>query len=346
MLDSPGQLAHSDVSSLLPDLYGLVEVVFLAATAFSSRTGGWYMCIHAELSIYPMSPNSVSTNQYSMASLLRLLSLPTKAAVARPAITVCNISAYDMGDSVIQAHATLQPYLDTDIIRPVVPRPGGTQNSLVQVGTKLTAWRWAMEQEDQEEEDQARPATHAATPTAPPNTAEMMSAASTAPHTPFLEALPETYDAEQEDPPLEMRKGKSTKFQPLPSAKASEYYWLHRDSLDLAHRRLNEDRMNQSLMTTRDSIVIAKLHGKGWNRLGRLETIADASPPDRKLKVPRSNIDTHSDEHVGCAIYEMERPRWFEANHGHGGALSIVETRVVGRIGRAGLGAAKSSLSV
>ncbi|KAI6877720.1 hypothetical protein KC360_g3254 [Hortaea werneckii] len=123
----------------------------------------------------------------------------------------------------------------------------------------------------------------------------------------------------------------------------------HRDSVDIHHRRLNEDKMTTHLQATRDSFLITKS-----NRFGGLSPILDASPPSSEATttatttkqsakaVPVSSASrrnpsgevpvkvtvleseeseedesdsAHPDEHVGCAICAVERPRWFEATH-------------------------------
>jgi len=119
----------------------------------------------------------------------------------------------------------------------------------------------------------------------------------------------------------------------------------HRDSVNIHHRRLNEEKMTTHLQATRDSFLITKS-----NRFGGLSPILDASPPSSEATtttttttkqsvkpVPVSSASkevpvkvtvlegeeseedepdsAHPDEHVGCAICAVERPRWFAANH-------------------------------
>ncbi|KAI7277492.1 hypothetical protein KC345_g6595 [Hortaea werneckii] len=149
-----------------------------------------------------------------------------------------------------------------------------------------------------------------------------------------------------------------------------------RDSVDIHHRRLNEEKMNSHLQATRDSFLItkskydARLRSHNpylqlqhqhqhlspthiqYSRFGGLSPILDASPPSSEATtttttkqsvkaVPVSSASknssgevpvkvtvlegeeseedepesAHPDEHVGCAICAVERPRWFEANH-------------------------------
>ncbi|GAB1738525.1 hypothetical protein NU219Hw_g3331t1 [Hortaea werneckii] len=162
----------------------------------------------------------------------------------------------------------------------------------------------------------------------------------------------------------------------------------HRDSVDIHHRRLNEEKMNTHLQATRDSFLItkskydARLRSHNpylplqqqqhhqypspthiqYSRFGGLSPILDASPPSseatttaatttttkqsaKAIPVPSSfasrhpsgevpvkvtvledeqsssedddepESSAHPDEHVGCAICAVERPRWFAANH-------------------------------
>jgi hypothetical protein len=122
------------------------------------------------------------------------------------------------------------------------------------------------------------------------------------------------------------------------------HFKAHKDSLVLLQRRKDEGKMNQQLMNSRDSFVLNRskfdsrypksvLDAKpAWSR--DLSPIPDASPPDarvqaslramekvmeaperRERKSKEKSVDrTHPDEHVGCPICEVERPRWFEAN--------------------------------
>ncbi|RMY49674.1 hypothetical protein D0863_15078 [Hortaea werneckii] len=150
----------------------------------------------------------------------------------------------------------------------------------------------------------------------------------------------------------------------------------HRDSVDIHHRRLNEEKMNTHLQATRDSLLITKSKYDArlrphnpylplqqhqhqhqhplspthiqYSRFGGLSPILDASPPSSEATtttttkqsvkpVPVSSASkevpvkvtvlegeeseedepdsAHPDEHVGCAICAVERPRWFAANH-------------------------------
>lgn len=123
-------------------------------------------------------------------------------------------------------------------------------------------------------------------------------------------------------------------------AAEEEHFKGHRDSVDLYHRREREEELNKQLMTTRDSFVLAKTKydtkhpkfgGGGqaiqYSRFGGLSPIMDASPPESRIQLSlpsKSKLakdaktvqveEAHPEEHVGCAIYEVERPRWFEAN--------------------------------
>ncbi|TKA21950.1 hypothetical protein B0A50_08646 [Salinomyces thailandicus] len=123
-------------------------------------------------------------------------------------------------------------------------------------------------------------------------------------------------------------------------ASENEHFKTHRDSLDVSHRRLNDDKLSQQRRSSHDSTQLAKSkydvrHPKAatagpaiqYNRYGGLSPILDASPPDAKVQQglkAMSNLakeskareeSPHPDEHAGCAICEVERPRWFEANH-------------------------------
>ncbi|KAI6872496.1 hypothetical protein KC338_g469 [Hortaea werneckii] len=150
----------------------------------------------------------------------------------------------------------------------------------------------------------------------------------------------------------------------------------HRDSVDIHHRRLNEEKMNTHLQATRDSFLMTKSKYDArlrphnpylplqqhqhqhplspthiqYSRFGGLSPILDASPPSSEATtttttttkqsvkpVPVSSASkevpvkvtvlegeeseedepdsAHPDEHVGCAICAVERPRWFAANH-------------------------------
>ncbi|RMY78087.1 hypothetical protein D0862_13439 [Hortaea werneckii] len=168
-----------------------------------------------------------------------------------------------------------------------------------------------------------------------------------------------------------------------------ERFRTHRDSVDIHHRRLNEEKMNTHLQATRDSFLITKSKYDSrlrshnpylpllqqhqhpspthiqYSRFGGLSPILDASPPSseatttatttttttkqsaKAVPVPSSfasrnpsgevpvkvtvledeqsssseddddepDSSAHPDEHVGCAICAVERPRWFAANH-------------------------------
>ncbi|KAK4542594.1 hypothetical protein LTR36_006642 [Oleoguttula mirabilis] len=123
-------------------------------------------------------------------------------------------------------------------------------------------------------------------------------------------------------------------------AAEDEHFQGHRDSVDLYHRREREEELNNQLMATRDSFVLAKtkydhkhpkVGGGGtaiqYSRFGGLSPIMDASPPESRIQLGLQSMsklateakkmraeEAHPEEHVGCAIYEVERPRWFEAN--------------------------------
>ena len=137
----------------------------------------------------------------------------------------------------------------------------------------------------------------------------------------------------------------------LSNLPASEtHFQTHRDSVILSHLRQTEGRMNQHLMNSRDSVVLtrSKFHDRypkpavdprvSWARVGRvgraLSPIPDASPPDARIqsglramakvadalerkegKGQANEFDgANPGEHEGCPIYEVERPRWFQAN--------------------------------
>jgi hypothetical protein len=120
----------------------------------------------------------------------------------------------------------------------------------------------------------------------------------------------------------------------------------HKNSLVLLHKRKDEGKMNQQLMNSRDSVILARskfdspnpksvLDSKSsWSRRGALSPILDASPPDTRVQgslramekfmeaperrepKPQARIgdEAHPDEHTDCPICKVERPRWFEAN--------------------------------
>lgn len=114
------------------------------------------------------------------------------------------------------------------------------------------------------------------------------------------------------------------------------HFKSHQDSFYLVQqRREREDKMNQHLMTARDSFLLTRMrydgkYGKAgatsqWNRYGGLSTIPDASPPDASKSLgwkARSKLAEESmkvevakpEEHAGCAICAAERPRWFEVH--------------------------------
>ncbi|KAK4891385.1 hypothetical protein LTR27_010039 [Elasticomyces elasticus] len=124
----------------------------------------------------------------------------------------------------------------------------------------------------------------------------------------------------------------------------------HRDSLDLNHDRIErEARMNQLLMTTQDSFVMAKLkykskypHSTGqFSRFGGLSPIADASPPDagrsigpagmaqvaKRLEKAVEDPPKKHDGHIHWAGQHevVVRPKWYKAKYmkGEGGAMTL-----------------------
>ncbi|KAK0938551.1 hypothetical protein LTR29_009865 [Friedmanniomyces endolithicus] len=128
-------------------------------------------------------------------------------------------------------------------------------------------------------------------------------------------------------------------------------FMSHRDSLDLNHHRIErEARMNQLLMTTRDSFVLAKTKyeakypktagGITYNRFGGLSTIPDASPPEegregfaaleRRVEGGRRAVSegaVKADGHIKWAgEKKVEKPRWYKARYmkGEGGVLNLV----------------------
>ncbi|KAF1352366.1 hypothetical protein BDV97DRAFT_420510 [Delphinella strobiligena] len=121
-------------------------------------------------------------------------------------------------------------------------------------------------------------------------------------------------------------------------AEEEKYLKKHRDSLDLAHERLEGDKHTKSnplLSASRDSMIITKqrfdryprLHVAsdprgGHVKIGALSPILDASPPDvhsyysgmgkqrRHLaRRPIPEIGGHSENDDDCAICKVERPR-------------------------------------
>ncbi|KAK0930233.1 hypothetical protein LTS16_002147 [Friedmanniomyces endolithicus] len=128
-------------------------------------------------------------------------------------------------------------------------------------------------------------------------------------------------------------------------------FMSHHDSLDLNHHRIErEARMNQLLMTTRDSFVMAKTKyeakypkiagGIQCNRFEGLSTIPDASPPEdarkgfaalaRKVEGAKgavSEVAVKSDGHIKWAgEKKVEKPQWYKAKYmkGEGGVLHLV----------------------
>ncbi|KAK5734778.1 hypothetical protein LTR17_008709 [Elasticomyces elasticus] len=124
----------------------------------------------------------------------------------------------------------------------------------------------------------------------------------------------------------------------------------HRDSLDLNHDRIErEARMNQLLMTTQDSFVMAKLkyeskypHSTGqFSRFGGLSPIADASPPDagrsigaagmaqvsKRLEKAVEDPPKKHDGHIHWAGQHevVVKPKWYKAKYmkGEGGAMTL-----------------------
>ena len=112
----------------------------------------------------------------------------------------------------------------------------------------------------------------------------------------------------------------------------------HRDSTELLHRRENEEKMNQHLTQARNSVALAHSkcgtrHMKSssdprhqWIRSEGPPPILDDSPADARIQVSFKAMaeaerapapvagaieadEAHPDEHVGCPIYEVERPR-------------------------------------
>lgn len=124
----------------------------------------------------------------------------------------------------------------------------------------------------------------------------------------------------------------------------SAHFKTHKDSLIFLQRRKEEGKMNQQLMNSRDSVILARSKfdspyprsvldlKPAWTR--DLSPIPDASPPDVRVQAniktmekamdapersgrraqEKSTDRAHPDEHFGCPICEVERPRWFEAN--------------------------------
>ena len=125
------------------------------------------------------------------------------------------------------------------------------------------------------------------------------------------------------------------------------HFQTHRDSVILTKRhKHDEERTNQQLMNSHDSIILTRpkfdtRYPKAVSdsrhtssRVRDLSPLPDASPPDARrqsglsamLKIADSpasreqkvgkggHADAHPEEHEGCPIYEVEQPRWFEAN--------------------------------
>lgn len=128
-----------------------------------------------------------------------------------------------------------------------------------------------------------------------------------------------------------------------------EYLKSHRDSVDLAHERLEaekHDKTNPLLVSTRDSMIISKQrlerhprsHASSephclYFKASGLSPILDASPPDPRPQFPAiirhhkkhaarrtcPEIGGHSENDEDCSIYEVERPRRtrFKASRGN-----------------------------
>lgn len=131
------------------------------------------------------------------------------------------------------------------------------------------------------------------------------------------------------------------------------HFKTHRDSVEILRKHGAEEghkNINQKLLDTQDSFVLTRGKmgkGKKTERLRGLSPIWDASPPnnagrvgfeDAMLRMDVERKDeaerradpedfkgtysepgwegSHPPEHVGCPIYEVERPRWFEGRHG------------------------------
>ncbi|TKA74993.1 hypothetical protein B0A55_02639 [Friedmanniomyces simplex] len=288
------------------------------------------------------------------------------------------------------------------------------------VKTKLAAWSWAREQQDDGEDSEggsrgaiplmcvdtdARRERSEDLPYAPPNT-EKHSASSSArhsgPQTPREpEVLAEEDEVQQaddeaeveadeeEDQPMELRfKSAFHRIRSLSMPASTDYLTLprrmhgskspsspdgirapsnlpraisnlaaeearftsHRDSLDLNHHRIErEERMNQLLMTTRDSFVLAKTKyeskypkaGIQYTRFGGLSPIPDASPPDagkgmaalaKRVEGEKSAVEAGGkpDGHIHWAgqqrVEKAEKPKWYKAKYmkGEGGVLNLV----------------------
>lgn len=124
-----------------------------------------------------------------------------------------------------------------------------------------------------------------------------------------------------------------------------DHFLLHRDSVELSRQQLNgeaEAKMNPNLMTTSDSFLLTRSRYAGdhqshlksgltlgssggtaaWHRMGGLPTIPEANMKGLEGRRRASSAGPrkraglwHPDEHSDCAIYEIERPRWFEGRH-------------------------------
>lgn len=248
--------------------------------------------------------------------------------------------------------------------------------SLDKVRNKLVAWSWAREQNNAQDHDdftkphwknkqikgglsQKNPDERLDNPPAPPNTRKASEATSgghstshfsslnvsgtSSPfHNPIsLAVTPE--EVSHDVSPSDLKPG-HTSAGPLPPPSGSNlsrqlkdaFSKAHRDSLDLAHERLESDKHgkpNQSLMTTRDSMIISKQRlerypksqitvdpRSGVTKMGGLSPILDASPPDvrsqqmalqhkRHAERKTPEIGGHPENDEDCSICEVERPR-------------------------------------
>ncbi|KAK3696169.1 hypothetical protein LTR37_018071 [Vermiconidia calcicola] len=147
--------------------------------------------------------------------------------------------------------------------------------------------------------------------------------------------------------PAGTKEGSSISRQLSDLADEEKHFQAHRDSMVLLqNRKQHEGKTNQQLMNSRDSVILARSKFSGdtrpaWSgQVGALSSIRDASPSDSRkdagikamakvLESPDGRRNSkpaeesghdkaHPDEHVGCPIYEVERPRWVEADRKNG----------------------------
>lgn len=259
-------------------------------------------------------------------------------------------------------------------------RSAATLSPMGRVKHKLAAWSFARQQEQCDDDGDPqwvplmavddnralrRHSDSEEDPAAPPNTAKNSGVSSTKHSTPHVHSENQSDNEDVEDlspePDPSAREHVGIRHRvrahsaspsvprlssPLLHRTSSlsdtdERFRSHRDSVELSRCKLNEGRVNNSLMSAQDSFYLtrSKYNARypktgavpviSFSRFGELEPILDASPPDAQKRSGRRLMeratssravvnadDVHPDEHVGCAIFEVDRPRWYGAHHG------------------------------